>query len=226
MFKNVILVLFFAASFAVYGQKDSITVNPKYLEDQIYFGLTYNIFANTPEGFLKDGFAYGFSAGFIKDFPFNKGRNVGLGIGLGYSFNTYIQNVVVSENYVVDGFNATLFPDTYTIKTNSIELPIEFRWRTSTLEKYKFWRIYTGVNLSYVLNSNSIGENSADLVVSTENLVLEKFQYALTMAAGYGSWNFYVNYSLSPFFKSNTDTDTGAHLDMNTFRLGLMFYLL
>jgi hypothetical protein len=107
-----------------------------------------------------------------------------------------------------------------------LELPIEFRWRTSTLEKYKFWRVYTGITFSYILNSFSVGESYADVVSITKAIEVEKLQYSLTLAAGYGTWNFYVNYSLTPFFKKNTELTNGENLDMSTFKLGLMFYFL
>lgn len=213
------------SSLIAQSEKDSLSIDPNYLEDQIYIGLTYNIFSNTPDSFVQDGFAYGISVGFIKDIPFNKQRNIGIGIGLGYSFNTYIQNYVVTENKLSEIFTSIAYSDTYTIKTNSIELPIEFRWRTSSLDKYKFWRIYAGLNISYVLNSNAIGSRTDELVVLTQVLELERLQYACTLAAGYGTWNFYMNYSLSPFFNKNSLLDTG-NLNMKTFGLGLMFYLL
>jgi hypothetical protein len=225
MFKNFIFLLLATSSLVAQSDKDSLSINPKYLEDQLYFGLTYNIFSNTPDQFVQDGFAYGFSGGFIKDIPFNKRRNIGLGIGIGYTFNTYIQNLVITENSAEQNFDAITYSDTYTIKTNSLEFPIEFRWRTSTLDTYKFWRIYTGINISYVLNSKAIGVSGDELVELTQVLELERFQYAYTLAAGYGTWNFYMNYSLVPFFKKNSVLGSES-LKMNTFRLGLIFYFL
>jgi hypothetical protein len=225
MFKKIIFLLLTSTSLIAQPELDSVSINPRYLEDQLYLGLTYNVFSNTPDGFVQDGFAYGFSGGFIKDIPFNKERNIGIGIGLGYTFNTYIQNLIVTENTTQQSFDVINFPDAYAIKTNSLELPIEFRWRTSTLDKYKFWRIYTGINISYVLNSDAIGVNSNELAQITKVLELERLQYAYTLAAGYGTWNFYMNYSLVPFFNKNS-TFGNESLKMSTFRLGLMFYFL
>ncbi len=206
------------------SENDSLSIDPSYLEDQIYVGLTYNVFSNTPDSFVQDGFAYGVAVGFIKDIPFNEQRNIGIGIGLGYTFNTYIQNLGGTDDMLVQNFTTKAYSDTYTINTNSFELPIEFRWRTSTLEKYKFWRIYTGINISYVFNSNAIGL-SGDELVDIQVLTLERWQYAYTLAAGYGTWNFYMNYSFVPFFDKNSVFES-EKLNMNTFRLGVMFYLL
>ena len=103
----------------------------------------------------------------------------------------------------------TTYDDTYTLKTNSIELPIEIRWRTSTLKKYKFWRVYTGVTCSYILNSFAVGESNPEGLADSKVLKVEQFQYALTLAAVYGTCNFYANYSLSPFFKKDTKLSNG-----------------
>ncbi|WP_152287028.1 porin family protein [Flavicella marina] len=218
MFQKYYSYLFFFLCFIGSAQKDSISIDPRYLEDQLYLGLTYNIYDNTPEGFLKDGFAYGISTGFIRDIPFNKRRNFGVGLGLGYSFNTYIQNVVVTESNQ-DVFATETFDQTYTIKTNSIDIPFQIRWRTSTLQDYKFWRIYTGVNFSYILNSSAIGTTDNQIVNLTNVLHVKPWQYSFAISAGYGTWNVYFDYALVPFFEGDND------LRMNTMRLGLMFYI-
>tara|TARA_B100000809_G_scaffold237763_1_gene257900 strand:- start:72534 stop:73214 length:681 start_codon:yes stop_codon:yes gene_type:complete len=207
-----------------YSQLDSLVVDPNYLEDQLYFAATYNAFSNIPKGFSQDGFAYGFSGGFIKDIPFNKQRNFGIALGIGYSYNTYIQNIVVQQNNVEVGVDASTYDNTYNFKTNSLEFPLEVRWRSSTLEKYKFWRVYTGINFSYVLSSLSFGEFDPQIVAVSNAIEIEKFQYALSLAAGYGTWNIYANYSLTPFFKENTKLSSGENLDMSSFRIGLIFY--
>lgn len=219
------LFLFILSFFtnAVFSQLDTLKVDPHYLEDQLYFGTTYNTFAKTPSAFVQDGFSYGFSTGFIRDIPFNKLRNFGMGIGLGYSYNTFIQNLVAAENELE--YSSTAYDDTYTLKTNSLELPIEIRWRTSTLEKYKFWRVYTGVSFSYILSSFAVGESVPDVVAITNAVEIQRFNSAVTLSVGYGTWNFYVNYSLTPFFNKNTKLINGDELDMTTSRLGLMFYL-
>jgi hypothetical protein len=41
-------------------------------------------------------------------------------------------------------------------KFTVIRVPLEFRWRSSTFESYKFWRIYGGVKFSYLLYDKSV----------------------------------------------------------------------
>lgn len=217
-------VFLFTVSSNTYGQLDSLSIDPKYLEDQLYTNISYNTFTDTPAGFLQNGFSFGIGAGFIKDIPFNKQRNVGIGIGFGYAYNTYIHNVAVSEDIGGTRFNVETTYDNNSYRTHSVELPIEFRWRTSTLDKYKFWRIYGGVTLGYIFDFSSKFVSQTGNVAELNVPEIENFQYALSLSAGYGSWNFFVNYALSPFFEKGTILESGEELSMKTLRLGLAFY--
>src|SRR4030065_599486 len=75
---------------------DSI-IDIKYLEDQLYISLAYNILGNKPATISQNGFSGGFSLGFIKDIPLNARRNIGFGVGVGYAYNVYVQNLKISR---------------------------------------------------------------------------------------------------------------------------------
>ena len=93
------------------------------------------------------------------------------------------------ENYITQKINSHLY---------LIEMPLEFRWRTSTPSDYKFWRVYTGFKLGYVLaNSSKYKGNSRNIKISNIK-DFNKFQYGLTLSAGYNTWNFYLYYGLNP----------------------------
>jgi hypothetical protein len=222
--------VFFSAfaffSIAVYSQETLLPTNEDYLEDQLYFGLTYNTLLYKPEGFSQNGFSYGTQFGFVKDLPFNKKRSIGAGIGVGFAHTTFNQNLRVDK---VAGSYQFQIPDAYKSNRyilNSLEFPLEFRWRTSTLEKYKFWRVYTGLTLSYVLNFKAQHVLDAKQVTVTNTDLVERFQYALSLSAGYGTWNFYASYALRPLFKEARMESTGTPLNLQSLRIGLMFYML
>jgi hypothetical protein len=223
--KKLFIFIFFGLFFiSINGQVKKDTVDLKYLEDQIYLALTYNLLFELPGEISQNGFSGGASVGFIKDIPFNKNRDVGIGLGIGYSYNTYIQNLKISENNI-----NVLFETAEDYKTNrfgisAIELPFELRWRNSTPEKYKFWRVYTGIKFSYILSVKTI-YSDLNQTLRTKNIdAFNRFQYGLTLATGYSTWNLYVYYGLKPLF--NDVLFKGKKLDIFDVNIGLKFYIM
>lgn len=199
-----------------------------YKEDQFYAGVTYNLLGKKPSDLTQSGFSTGFQFGFIKDMPLNDNRNVAIGIGLGYALNSFNQNIKISKasngNYTYTFLEA----NTYTknkFTSHLIELPIEFRWRTSTASEYKFWRIYTGVKLGYAILSSTKFKGVSGSFKHMNISDFNKFEYGLTLSAGYNTWNFYFYYGLNPVF-SNTAVLEGNRIEMNAIKVGLMFYIL
>ena len=220
-FVLIYLCLFFTS---MNGQVKNDTIDLKYLEDQIYLSLTYNLLFKMPTKISQNGFSGGASLGFIKDIPFNEDRNIGVGLGIGYSYNTYIQNLKINRNN-----NNVLFEIAENYKTNrfgisAIEFPFELRWRNSTPEKYKFWRVYTGVKLSYILSAKTYFSD-INQTLRTKNIdTFNRLQYGVTLATGYSTWNLYVYYGLRPLFKDVLLN--GDELDIIDVNVGLRFYIM
>ncbi|MCF8274183.1 MAG: PorT family protein [Flavobacteriaceae bacterium] len=229
--KTSILIFFLITiSLCSFSQEeDTKIVDSLYKEDQFYAGITYNILGKRPSNLSQSGFSLGFHLGFIKDIPFNKNRNIGIGIGLGYSANSFNQNLQITK--VSSGvYNYSILEDANAYSRNKfsehlIELPIEFRWRTSNATKYDFWRIYTGFKIGYVIANTSKYIDSSESLKNSGISSLNEFQYGLTFCAGYNTWNFYVYYALNPIF-SNEVIINEQPLDMNAIKIGLMFYIL
>ena len=224
MQKLILIVLLLLIGFTKsYGQTDSLFVDNKYLEDQFYFGLNYNLLVNKPSGFNQNGISGGFTVGYIRDFPLNERRNIAIGVGLGYAYNAYNQNLKISEGgmYEIvhnDDFNSNR------LTTYAIELPVEFRWRTSTATTYSFWRIYTGVKFGYVFKNKSKYSDDFETIKIKNIDEFQNFQYGLTFAAGYSSFNLSLYYGLNTMFK-NVNV-SGAEIDLRQFNIGLLFYIL
>lgn len=156
MMRIVITILVaFQCLITLAQSKDSIAPSTKYLEDQLYIGITYNTLYKLPEDIDQNGFSNGLFLGYIKDLPVNEQRNFGFGIGFGYGRNTYFQDLKIEEVNGVTTFEEVRAFDRNKFTFHTIDLPIEVRWRTSTATKYKFWRIYTGMKLGYVFASNA-----------------------------------------------------------------------
>ena len=236
---SVLLLLF---STLVFGQVDEeesvkskielpppmINVDSLYREDQFYAGFTYNRLLNKPAGISQNKFSSGFTAGFLRDMPINERRTWAVAVGIGASYSKYFQNLVVSKADDVAEYNI-ISPGTRYDKNKFeqilIDVPIELRWRTSTPQSHKFWRIYTGLKVSYAAFASSKYVDSNYNLKVTNNSDFNKLQVGAYLVWGYNTWNFYGYYGLTPFFNSSAELN-GRSVGLNPLHLGLMFYIL
>lgn len=236
------LFFFFTLAFcAIFAQQDKVmlsktalsdsltTVDPNYREDQFYISVTYNLLGNKVSNVTQNGFSSGLHLGFIRDFPINVKRNLAIGIGLGVSANAYNQNLLISksassyEYTVLEGrtFSRNRF------STYLLEVPLEFRWRTSTATEFDFWRIYTGFKFGWLLYNTSKYRGSPSDISLTNSSDFNTIQYGLTLSVGYSNVNVHVYYGLNTIFdKDTTVTATGERIEMKSIKVGLMFYIL
>jgi len=202
----------------------------KYREDQFYVGVTYNILSSMPSGVNSEGLTGGVNFGFLRDMPINKNRNIAIAVGAGFSFDRYGQNIFIdvdSEgNTIYTVLESNVSFDSNNIKTGIVELPIEFRWRSSTPTSYKFWRVYAGFRLGYTFWNESSFKDSSNSISHTDLEDFEKLRLAATMSLGFNKFNFFVYYSLNPFFNEDAITTNGQEVNFNTIKLGLIFYIL
>jgi len=204
-------------------------IDSLYREDQFYIGLTFHLLQDLPESVSQSGFSGGLDFGFIRDFPLNKRRNIGLGAGLGWSVNSFGQELFIGE----DSNNNTVFRNLNSegidynsnrFTTQLIEVPLEFRWRTSTPDSHKFWRVYTGLRLGYAYYFKSTFKQEGNQVIQTDVPEFDRVRIGTTLSFGYNTFNLHLYYSLNPFFK---DAKLGnSDIGITTFKVGLMFYIL
>jgi len=203
--------------------KDSIS-DHRYFEDQFYLGLSYNFLLNQPEGSNQRNLSYGLLTGVIKDVPLNHSRTKAIGIGVGLALNSYYSNLVAKESG--DNISYAIDDDITRSKleTHLLEFPLEFRWRNSTVEEYKFWRIYGGVKAAYIIGARSkfVSDTTSDGFYNTD---LSRFQYGLTLSFGYNTFNLHAYYALTDLFEGNA-TVNGEILQYRPLRIGLIFYIL
>lgn len=207
--------------------KPVVKIDSLYREDQFYLGISINTLQSKPSGLTQNKIAPGFSAGFLRDFPLNKKRNIAIAPGLGFSFSKYSQNLAITGTNDLPIYTIIESKSEYSKNKFSrllVEVPLEFRWRTSTYESTKFWRIYTGFKVGYLLYNQSVYEDSTGKTVLTNNNDFNKIQYGTYIAAGYNTFNFYIYYGLNPIFKSAQTIS--EKLDMNSINFGLLFYIL
>ena len=219
------VLLFILIPFTFFGQNgnDSL-ISQKYFEDQFYLGLSYNFLLNHPVGSNQRNLSYGLQAGVIKDIPINRLGTKAIGIGAGLALNSYYSNLVanLSNNEITYSIDDNITRSK--LETHLFEFPLEFRWRNSTPEEYKFWRIYTGIKAAYIVGARSkfVSDTTSDGFYNTD---LSRFQYGLTLSFGYNTFNLNAYYALTDLFNGSA-TVNGEVLQYRPLRIGLIFYIL
>lgn len=236
--KNVLVALCLFTGLTSFAQNPSVTreenaipevIDSLYREDQFYLGLSFNLLTSEPPKFSQNGFSGGVHLGFIRDMPINERRNVAIGVGLGYSTNTFNSNLFIGE--AVDGTSIFQILDKNEIdyksnrfNTNLIELPLQFRWRTSTPTSRNYWRIYPGLKLGYLYAFKSTFRNDGVTLRQTDVPELNKLRYVATLAVGNGSFNAFVHYNLNPLFNDDAITLMGNRVELQPIKFGVEFY--
>jgi hypothetical protein len=196
-----------------YFEGDSLAeLDTKYREDQFYFGVTYNLLLNKPGETKTSGLTGGLSVGYLRDMPINKRRNVAVAVGLGLSFDEYGNTLFIGENSSEESIFSVIDEDDIDFDRNrfsiaSLEIPLELRWRSSTDETYRFWRVHAGVRLGYAYWYKSSLRQTNNNINQTDIA------------------DFYAYYGLNPFF-TDAVTRQGDSVDVSTLKLGLLFYFL
>ena len=195
-----------------------------YREDQIYFGSSYFIQTEPIEDFKQNGFSGNFQLGFIRDFPLNDNSTKAIGVGFGYERNFFTSNIqpVESDSNIDYRIVISRFLESKNkISFSSITLPIEYRWRRSSINEYKFWRIYSGLKFKKNFPLYSNPSYGSEIKIDE----IEDWTTSLYINAGYNTWNISLEYDLNPILKDQK-TNNGDNLKISFFRLGLVFYIL
>lgn len=231
LYINVMLYICLT-SFEVQAQEkiDFTIKDSLYREDQFYLGLNINLLSNLPDGISQSGFAGGIIAGFIRDFPINKRRNLAFGTGIGFSGNTYGHNLLISKNTEGNtSFQALNANETDVVNnrfsTYMLEVPIQFRWRTSTAESNSFYRIYAGFVLGYMYHFRTNFETSNNTIQVSNVPELNRLRTGISLSLGSNFVNFHFQYSLNPMFDAILE-GTNEQIGIDKFKFGLIFYIL
>ena len=195
-----------------------------YREDQFFFGSSYFIQTQPIDEFKQNGFSGNFQFGFIRDFPLNDSSTKAIGIGFGYERNFFTSNIqpVESDSNIDYRIVVSRFLESKNkISFSSLVIPLEYRWRTSSVDQYKFWRIYSGFKLKKNFPIYSNPSYGSEITIED----VEDWTTSIYINAGYNTWNISLEYDLNPLLK-NKKTTNGENLNISFFRLGLVFYLL
>ena len=219
---------FFLLSFLLFFTQlcytQSVIGKDFYREDQFYFGSSYFIQTEPIENFKQNGFSGNFQFGFIRDFPLNNNSTKAIGLGLGYErnfFTSNIQPIETNDNIDYRIVISRFLESKNKISFSSFVLPIEYRWRRSSIDQYKFWRIYSGLKIKKNFPLYSNPSYGSEITIDE----IEDWTTSIYLNTGYNTWNISLEYDLNPILK-NQKTSNGENLNISFFRLGLVFYIL
>tara|TARA_B100000242_G_C43053646_1_gene492495 strand:+ start:2360 stop:3031 length:672 start_codon:yes stop_codon:yes gene_type:complete len=197
----------------------------RYREDQIYISFYYNSLKNGFEKFKENKFSSSINFGFIRDIPLNKSGKFALGIGLGFGFNSYNNNLKINQinnNLNFEFLENQIEYDKNKFISSEIQIPMEIRLRNSSINTYKFWRLYAGIKYSRVLSSK-YKFDSENIKYHIDDIQLNPHKLGLTLNIGFNTWNIGLYKAIRPFFdKKNSNLST----DLEEFKVGLIFYIL
>lgn len=226
-FLFVLVIPVFSQENASFDIAPKIKIDSLYREDQLYFSFSFTTLQNKPNGLTQDKFSSGFSLGFLRDFPVNKARTIAIAPGIGLAYNKYNQNLKISKSNQITAYSVLESNSSFDKNKLSqllIEVPIELRWRSSTFESHKFWRVYGGFKMGYLIYDKSIYKDINNKIIVENNQDFNTIQYGTYLSVGYNSVNVYAYYGLNSLFRSAKTTT--EPIEMNSMNIGFMFYIL
>ena len=203
--KILIRKKFFLLSFLLFFTQlcytQSVIGKDFYREDQFYFGSSYFIQTEPIENFKQNGFSGNFQFGFIRDFPLNNNSTKAIGIGLGFERNFFTSNIQpiktncnINYRIVISRF----LESKNKISFSSFVLPIEYRWRSSSIDQYKFWRIYSGLKIKKNFPLYSNPSYGSEITIDE----IEDWTTSIYLNTGYNTWNISLEYDLNPILNA------------------------
>ena len=210
-------ILLLIASFAL----AQTPADPLYREDQIYASVGYPLLIDVPEALTQNKLSHTFSLGFVRDMPINRARNLAFGLGFGLNYNVVYTNLQFTEYMEAYTFLSTDVTNQW--NNLDIEIPLEFRWRSSDPSNYQFWRVYAGLVGYYTLSAKQ--RTRTELIDSITSLSVQKFRLALRLNVGNNTWNLTYTHPIDSFFDYDKSPHNKLFSQLKTAKLGLVFYV-
>ena len=215
---RIISCIFFLFVYFGYSQE-----NPqRYREDQIYFSLYYNSLGDNLNNFKENKFSTSINFGFIRDIPLSKSGNFAVGLGLGIGINTFNNNLKLPNSNTYILLNNREIPQKNVFNFSEFQFPFELRWRNSSIDNYKFWRIYAGLKYSRLFSSSYSFENEQESYKLVD-IPINLDQLGFTLNIGFNTWNIGLYKSMNSLFNKKIQS---FPKELEQFKLGLVFYIL
>lgn len=215
------LLLLLLLSPHLIAQNTEQTSETFYREDQIYLGISHTLMLHADKEYATNGVSPSIDLGIIRDVPLNTTCTQAIGLGVGFRYQNLRNNLIFEEQN-----NQITINNDYTtnrLRSWYLEVPIEYRWRTSTPTSYKFWRVYTGLKYSYALSNHYYHNGSFGNYDQSVQSSINRHQIQTYLSVGYNAWNFRFGLQLTPFLNQNNTNNIQKFYPID---LGIIFYIL
>jgi Outer membrane protein beta-barrel domain len=210
-------------------KKITITNRPN---DHLLIQLSSDHWSGMPDSISshQQGFSRGFNAYFMLDKPFRSSPKFSIGFGLGISTS----NIVFKRTNVDLKSVSPLLPFThvdstnhfkkYKLATGYLEIPIEFRYSSKSLEPNKSFKAALGLRVGALVNAHTKGKILQDKNNNTVNNYIQKennkrfingTRFIATARIGYGILSLFGAYQLNSVLKD------GAGPVLHLYQVGL-----
>ena len=200
--------------------------------DHFMIQLSSDHWTNMPDSISshQQGFSRGFAAYFMLDKPFRTSPKFSIGIGLGVSTS----NIFFKREHIDLKSSSTLLPFTavdstnhfkkYKLATGFLEVPLEFRYSSKSLQPDKSFKIALGGKIGLLVNAHTKGKDLQDknnnsltnyTLKENNKRLINGTRFMATGRIGYGIFTLFLNYQLNNVLKD------GAGPPMQLYQVGL-----
>ncbi len=201
--------------------------------DRLILELNYTGLANAPEALDVRWFSRGLNFYYTYDFPIGDSKRFSFAPGIGLSFHNYYTNSSIETDSVGAVANFSFFQpisddidfSKNKFNTNSIEIPIELRFRTLPDNSGRSFKLGIGFRGARLLSSKTKyrgpaivdGVSRTVKVKDLQLLNMPDFRYGPSFRIGYGEFSLVGYFALNSIFEPNFGSDIRA------FSIGISF---
>jgi len=186
--------------------------------DRVILDLHYNDWVGDRQDVNTGWRSIGYNWNLMYDMPFNKKSTTALGLGLRFGKSVVQHNGLFAMN---DSLSSTMLMSTNGLafnRTNQrfvqsfLELPVELRFRGDVAKSY---RVSLGASIGLRLNSYERWREGSNKMREYNHNNALIWRAGVYTRIGYGRWNFYGAYYITPMFNGSLDSK------LNTWQAGL-----
>lgn len=211
----------YSGSVSTHGEGIS-SIPVSYSRDFLILQLGHDVWSGLPSGVSTRGWNRDFNIALLYDFPFQQSHfSFALGLGVSTS-NVFFKNLTLN---IADSTSSQLSftsdskYNKYKIATTYLEIPLEFRFRQVAQNANRGFKVALGAKLGLNTDAHAKGKRVVAGFPEVEKFKTRRFfnpyRVAATARIGWGNFNLYGSYSLTPLFRQNTG------MDVHTYSIGL-----